>query len=396
MRAGRMAMLLTGLWLIGLGLGGCVAPQRNAYYAPPVQPGPALQGPSNQALSADLSPAPPPDALMTFGDAPPADGFDEPFENRVLTNLTRHSFSGIGGDFDPDLDREGRLIVFASTRNSERPDLFLKTVDGTAIEQLTSDPADDIQPRFNADASKIAFASNRSGNWDIWQVNRDGTGLMQLTRDDTDEVAPCWSPDGQRIAFTVWGRRSHNWEIWTLSVSEPGVRRFLCYGMFPTWSPDGTKLTFQRARQRGSRWFSVWTIELVGLEARHPTEVAYREDAACIAPRWSPDGELLVYCAVKRAGDALRYPPRGALTADLWAVELSSGQRFKLTDGASPAFNPTWNKDGRIFFVSARAGAENIWAVQPQIEGYSIAGVEKTSAPISLGPDGLPDVSRVK
>ncbi|MFQ5806288.1 MAG: TolB family protein [Phycisphaerae bacterium] len=309
-----------------------------------------------------------PEDVSFFGDHPDAERV--PYESRLLTNMTRHTFSSVGRDFDPDLHADGQTLGFASTRNSEHPDIFLKHVDGYAVTQLTSDPADDIQPRFSPDSEKIVFCSNRTGNWDIWMLNRDGTGLTQLTHDPSDEVAPCWSPDGQRVAFTAWGRRSHQWEVWVLSVDRPGIRRFLCYGMFPDWSPNGQRITFQRARQRGTRWFSVWMVDLVGDEARHPTELAYSDSAACIAPRWSPDGKTIVYCTVRRTGVVQDNPE--AVAADVWLVEAQSGTRLKLTDGAVSAFNPTWSSAGRIFFVSARSGIENIWSLNADIEAYPV------------------------
>lgn len=301
-----------------------------------------------------------PEDVSFFGTHP--GGERVPYENRLLANMNRHTFSAVGRDFDPDLSADGVSLVFASTRNSERPDVFIKHVDGYAITQLTADPADDIQPRWSPDGEKVAFASNRSGNWDIWLVNRDGTGLTQITQDRTDEVAPCFSPDGQKIAFTVWGQRSDQWEIWTCAIDRPGIRRFVCYGMFPDWSPDGRKIAFQRARQRGTRWFSVWTIELVGEEARHPTEIAYSDASACIAPRWSPDGQFLAYCAVSQ--NIVTLDQSASLPADIWLADASNGVRSKLTDGAVGAFNPTWSSNGRIYFVSARAGVENIWSLQ--------------------------------
>ncbi len=305
-----------------------------------------------------------PEDVSLFGEHP--DSEQTPYENRLLANMTRHTFSAVGRDFDPDLHSDGETLAFASTRNSEHPDIFLKHVDGFAITQLTSDPADDIQPRFSPDGEKVVFCSNRTGNWDIWVVNCDGTELTQLTHDRADEVAPCWSPDGARVAFTVWGRRSRQWEIWLLSVDRPGIRRFLCYGMFPDWSPDGQRITFQRARQRGTRWFSVWAIELVGNEARHPTELAYSNSAACIAPRWSPDGKTIVYCTVRQTAAARKNPED--IAADVWLVDGQTGRRLKLTDGAVSAFNPTWNSTDRIFFVCARSGVENIWSLRTDIE----------------------------
>lgn len=297
------------------------------------------------------------------------DGQAGGFENRMLANVTQHTFATIGRDFDPDIRNEGTMLAFASTSHSEHPDIYLKHVDGYVVTQLTSDPADDVQPRFSPDGQMIAFCSNRTGNWDIWTVHLDGTNLTQLTRDSMDEIAPCWSPDGKQIAFSVWGKRSQQWEIWVLSVDQPGVRRFLAYGLFPDWAPDGSRIAFQRARQRGTRWFSVWVTDLVGREARNPTEVAYSDAAACIAPRWSPDGKSLACCTVSRGMSIADSQDEdfSRSGSDLWVVDAQNGVRRKLTDGAATAFNPVWSPDGRVYFVSARGGVENIWSVSSDI-----------------------------
>ena len=302
--------------------------------------------------------------IVFFGEDPRREFVE--YDNRMLKNIDQHTFTAVGRDFDPDLHRDGRILVFASTRNSEFADIFYKRVDGYALTQLTSDPAEDIQPRFSPDGQKVAFASNRSGNWDIWSVNLDGTNLQQLTSTETDEIAPCWSPDGSKIAYCTLGARSGQWELWTLDVAQPGVLRFLAFGLFPDWSPDGQQLVFQRARQRGSRWFSVWTLTLVSGEARHPTEIAHSDSFACVAPRWSPDGSAVAYTAIsgRRAwSDRINAT---ATQSDVWVVDLMTGSRTRMTDGSGVAFNPAWSSADRIYFVSAQAGPENIFSVVPR------------------------------
>jgi hypothetical protein len=64
-----------------------------------------------------------------------------------------------------------------------------------------------LAPAATADASfpgqngKIAFASNRDGNWEIYSVNPDGSGLTNLTHHSATDLSPAWAPDGRSLVF---------------------------------------------------------------------------------------------------------------------------------------------------------------------------------------------------
>ncbi len=318
-----------------------------------------------------------PEGLRLFGDLPAR---QVPFDNQLVVNQDQHSFTSEGEDYDPHMDPSGRWLAFASTRHAPNPDVYIKSPRGSAMTQLTHDPAADIQPKFSPDGGRVVFASNRGGNWDIWMVRRNGTDLTQLTQSVSDELAPSWSPDGRQVAYTMWSKRERRWEIWTLDVEQPGIRKFLAHGMFPAWSPDGSRIAFQRARQRGSRWFSIWTIDLIEGEARHPTEIAYSEAAACISPAWSPDGTFLVYSAVNNRSTVVHPGSSAGLIADLWVVEYESGTRWKLTNGGAAAFNPTWGADGRVYFVGKQGTLENIWSLSPGVPVAGDMGIGDTAS----------------
>jgi TolB protein len=363
---GRLVVLLSFATSLAL-IVGCAAPQPQTAPIAATTPPPAAQPATPFGPDA-------PSSLTFFGDRP--DHERVPFESRLVTNIRQHSFTTEGFDFDPDVLASDGLLVYASTRNSIHPDIFVKRIEGATLTQLTGDPADDIQPRFSPDGQQVVFCSNRAGSWDLWRINRDGSGLAQLTSDATDEVAPCWSPDGSQLAYTVWGHRSHQWEIWILSTAQPSTRRFLAYGMFPAWSPDGGQIAYQRSRERGGRLFSIWTITYADGEARYPTEVAHSDTHACIAPSWSPDGEMIAYCAVREQTETAPAATPSPEQADLWVVEVASGVRMKLTDGSEPAFNPVWSPGGRIFFVCARGGSENIWSLRGETQAYAMTAGE--------------------
>ena len=49
---------------------------------------------------------------------------------------------------------------------------------------------------------RIAFTSDRNGDYEIFVMNADGTDVRQLTNNyGTNDWCPSWSPDGGRIAF---------------------------------------------------------------------------------------------------------------------------------------------------------------------------------------------------
>jgi Tol biopolymer transport system component len=66
--------------------------------------------------------------------------------------------------------------------------------DGTGQTRLTNNPADDYQPAWSRDGSKIAFASERDGNGQIYVMNADGTGQTRLTNNSAYDNKPDWSP----------------------------------------------------------------------------------------------------------------------------------------------------------------------------------------------------------
>ncbi len=104
--------------------------------------------------------------------------------------------------------------MFASTRHSAHPNLYIKSLHGSAVVQLTSDPSSDIQPVFSPDDSRVAFASDRTGNWDIWVIDRQGGNRIRLTDGHTVNFGPAWSPSGQ-VLFT--SARSGHENIWSVT-----------------------------------------------------------------------------------------------------------------------------------------------------------------------------------
>lgn len=283
-------------------------------------------------------------------------------------NLFQVSFAAEGADFDPDVSSDGDWIVFASTQHREDADIYRKTIDGRVVTQLTSDPAQDVMPEIAPDGRKVVFTSDRNGNWDVFVMSVDGGPATQITFDDAHELHPTWSPDGTRLCYCRFNDRTARWELWTVSLERPGVRTFVCEGMFPRWSPDATtdRILFQRARKRGSQLYGVWTIDLTEAGGVNPTEVVAAGDAAIMHPTWSPDGTRIAFTSVDRPEVSEDGMP---VESDIWVIDADGMGRTALTSGGFRNMRPTWATDGRVYFTSNRGGLDVIWAVSGDAPG---------------------------
>jgi len=277
----------------------------------------------------------------------------------AASDLRQHTTLVDGADFDPTIDPSGDSLAFASTRYSRNSHLYIKSVRGATITQITDGPANDAQPCFDQTGTRLAFASDRAGNWDIWLVDVSGRNPIQISNDPAQEMHPTFSPDGRHIAYCRMDSGRGVSTIWVADVENPGVKRLIGEGMFPTWSPKGDRIAYQRARARGSRWFSIWTVQLNENEALYPTEVANRPDSALITPAWSPEGTQLAFSMVRQEGI------EGETTADIGIVDADGRGFQRVTTGESANHGPAWGADGRIYFSSRTAEAETIWSVKP-------------------------------
>jgi len=327
-------------------------PAAQAARQPLVQFGRQVQGDANA-----------PGGVNVFGELKGA----RPLAVRAIgdANFQQHTYIDDGYDANVAVDPTGKWLAFASTRDSDHTNIFMQRADGTAVIQLTSESADDAYPAFSPDGRQIAFASTRAGNWQIFVMDVDGKNATQVTTGPMQAIHPSWCPDGTRLVYCSLGSKSNQWELWTANV-QTNEKRMIGYGLFPAWSPsrESDRIAFQRPRQRGSRWFSLWTLDLVNGEATRLTEVIVSSNAAVLSPAWSPDGRRLAFATVMEPNAEMG--PRAAGRTDIWTVNSDGTDRRRITDGTGTNLMPYWSGDNRIYFISDRGGAECVWSARAE------------------------------
>ena len=73
-----------------------------------------------------------------------------------------------------------------------------------------------MNPAWSPDGKKIAFDSDRDGNWEIYVMNADGSNPINLTNNNGVDWYSTWSPDGRKIAFS--SNRDGNFQIFVMNA----------------------------------------------------------------------------------------------------------------------------------------------------------------------------------
>jgi len=199
----------------------------------------------------------------------------------------------------------GRKIAFQSDRNGNW-DIYVVDVDSGEEVQMTSSPADEVDPVWSPDGKNIAYLTNRHGTWDVYTVNVERRSETRITRsDDGDEKNPVWSPDSLWIAYQ--SDRDGNWEVYVSSsnaMTEIRVTDDPATDGAPTWNCDSTELVFHSDRDGNLELYQVNPFTLDDL-VRLTDHLA---DDVC--PAWMPaeeDGSLTTIV-----------PARGLILARGW------------------------------------------------------------------------------
>jgi hypothetical protein len=114
------------------------------------------------------------------------------------------------------------LVVFASNLTGNYEIYVLNPATGLST-QLTNNTAQDIEPMWSPDWSKIVFASNRDGDYEIYVMRSDGTSVQQLTNNLAEDRQPRWQPDGNNIIFV--SNVNGQWDLYSISADGAIVRQ---------------------------------------------------------------------------------------------------------------------------------------------------------------------------
>jgi Tol biopolymer transport system component len=199
--------------------------------------------------------------------------------------------------FQPAWSPDGTRLVFSQNVDGQ-DDLFVMTLDGTALEQLTNDTASDWAAVWTPDGGAILFNSDRDGTFHIHRFDVATKAITAVTAGDANDYEPAISPDGSRIAFTSDRRGTDHYDVWLSGIDGSAPTRLTTGpdedvgdSYMATWSPDGSRIAFASNR---SRDFEVYVQPVSGGEAMNVSQSPGSSDGWARSD-WSPDGATIVY-----------------------------------------------------------------------------------------------------
>ncbi|MDQ2700852.1 MAG: hypothetical protein M3Y23_05930, partial [Actinomycetota bacterium] len=167
----------------------------------------------------------------------------------------------VGDDMDPAFSPDGDRLLIRRSIDGNNEVVAIDAADGGNAVNLSDHAASDFEPEFSPDGTKIVFQRFTSGAGEglgneIFLMNADGTAQVNLTSNlnTVNDGRPSFSPDGTRIAFD--SNRDGQFDIYTMGTAGENVARIteIASGVSqePAFAPNGNSVAFRAAGAEGT------------------------------------------------------------------------------------------------------------------------------------------------
>jgi eukaryotic-like serine/threonine-protein kinase len=187
-------------------------------------------------------------------------------------------------------------------------------------------------PRLSPDGQRVAVTIDELGTQE-WLLDTKRDTLTRLTFEGSYNGALAWMPDGKKVAFAS-DRAGQRNLFWQLADGSGGTERLATSDrqqVASSWSPDGQTLAFEQIDP--GTGFDLMVYRLQDRKAEPFLQTRFNE----IAPQFSPDGRWLAYVSDESGRNEVYvqpYPGPGGK----WQISTEGGTE------------PVWVRNGELFY----------------------------------------------
>ena len=130
------------------------------------------------------------------------------------------------------------LVVYNGVdETGNRPGLWAVPSSGEGAQRWTTVEAD-IRPTWSPEGRYLFFMSNtRDGNWELYRLEPAVDRVVRISNDPALDGPVTVSPDGRRIAFI--SDRGGQWAIWVADINGDNLQLFRSLPRLPDWRRHG-------------------------------------------------------------------------------------------------------------------------------------------------------------
>ncbi|MGD8748271.1 MAG: S41 family peptidase [Balneolaceae bacterium] len=209
----------------------------------------------------------------------------------------------------PAISPDGQWIVF-----EYKGDIFKVPASGGNATALTLTPSYEGYPVWSHHGDKIAFASDRHGNFDAFVMSSEGGMATRLTYNSASDIPSNFSTDDKNVIFSTTRK-----DIYT-SVRFPIPSLFMKLYSVPA---------------KGGR-----SIMINSAGTQHAN--------------YNENGKTIIFQDRKGYESEQRKHERASVTRDIWAFNFENNQYTQLTHFQGNDMEPVWGSDDSYYYLSER------------------------------------------
>jgi Tol biopolymer transport system component len=266
-------------------------------------------------------------------------------------------------------------VAYVSDKDGN-DEIYAVETNGTGQYNMSMNVANDIDPAWSPDGSKLAFASDRGGNFDIYIMRADGTGQVRITTDTHSDRYPTWSPDGTQLAYR--SNRDGDFDVHVMNIDGSGDHIIAANPAFdsePAWSPDGSRIAFTSDRSGGKE---IWVVPAGGGD---PVQLTNTPPFTNRFASWSPDSTKIAFNSDRDGNE------------ELYVMNADGSAPTRFTISKNSDRYPVWSPDGtQIAFRSSQGGQRAIFlmssagpSIKTQLTANSARDIQPSWQPLPTG-----------